>query len=72
MTIDINNHVMEKVGQFHFCRHRGGWGIFQYTLVSETGSQSSHITSCVDFESALKETYRLNGWGEPKSITKRF
>lgn len=61
-----------KVGLYHFCRHRGTWGIFQYTSVSETGSQSSHISNCFNFESALKETYRLNGWGEPKNITKRF
>lgn len=60
------------VGQFHFCRHRGSWGIFQYTLVSETGTHSSHIGNCLDFESALKETYKLNGWKQPQTITQRF
>lgn len=64
--------MKSRVGLYHFCRHRGVWGIFQYILVSETGSHSSHISNCCNFESALKETYRLNGWGEPQNITQRF
>lgn len=61
-----------KVGQYHFRRHRTNWGIFQYDFVCDKSISSRFIKDCFTFEEAVKETYRLNGWGEPKRIYKSF
>ena len=61
-----------KVGTYHFGRHRQLWGIWVYTNVSETGSCSKFIKDEVTFEAALKEVYKLNGWGEPKKVVYQY
>lgn len=61
-----------KVGLYHFCHKRNMWSIYQYITVTETGSIARHIEDYGYFEDAVKAVYRLNGWGEPKNITKRF
>ena len=63
--------MKEKVGRYYFGRHRRSWGIWQYDMVSETGSSARFIKDVLSFEDAVKEIYKLNGWGEPKQI-KRF
>ncbi len=60
------------VGQYFFRRHYGNWGIWQYTQVNEIGTTASHIKDVFGFEDAVREVYRLNGWGEPKSIHRSF
>ena len=63
--------MKEKVGRYYFGRHRRSWGIWQYDMVSETGASGRFIKDVLSFEDAVKEIYKLNGWGEPKQI-KRF
>jgi len=48
------------------------WSIYQYTSVNENGSIAQHIEDYGYYEDAVRAIYRLNGWGEPKNITKRF
>lgn len=60
------------VGRYFFGRHYGNWGIWQYDFVSETGSSARHIKDVFGYEDAVREVYRLNGWGEPKSIHRSF
>ena len=64
--------MKEKVGRYYFGRHRRSWGIWQYDMVSETGASARFIKDVLSFEDAVKEIYKLNGWGEPKNIRKSF
>lgn len=64
--------MKEKVGRYYFGRHRRSWGIWQYDMVSETGASARFIKDVLSFEDAVKEIYKLNGWGEPKQIRKSF
>ena len=59
-----------KVGQYRFGRHRSTWGIWQYDTVSENGATANFIKDVATYEEAVREVYRLNGWGEPKNIKK--
>lgn len=61
-----------QAGQYKFGRHRNLWGIWQYTHVSECGSSARFIKDVFTYEDAVRETYRLNGWGEPKTIHRKF
>lgn len=61
-----------QVGQYKFGRHRNRWGIWQYTMVSGNGSMATFIKDVYTYEEAVREVYRLNGWGEPKCIKRVF
>ena len=61
-----------EVGKYKFGRHRNNWGIWQYDYVSETGSSARFIKDVFSYEEAVREVYRLNGWGEPKYIQRVF
>ena len=61
-----------QVGQYKFGRHRSLWGIWQYTMVSETGAMASFVKDVYSYEEAVREVYRLNGWGQPKYIKRVF
>ena len=61
-----------QVGQYMFGRHRNSWGIWQYTMVSENGTMASFIKDVFSYEVAVREVYRLNGWGEPKSVKRVY
>ena len=64
--------MKEEVGKYYFGRHRRSWGIWQYDMVSETGASARFIKDVFSFEDAVKEVYKLNGWGEPKQIRRSF
>lgn len=59
-----------KVGLYKFGRHRSMWGIWQYDTVTENGASANFIKDVATYEEAVREVYRLNGWGEPKNIKK--
>ena len=61
-----------QVGLYKFGRHRNWWGIWQYDSVTETGASARFIKDVFTFEEAVREVYRLNGWGEPKSIKRVY
>lgn len=61
-----------QVGLYKFGRHYNHWAIWQYDHVSETGSSARFIKDVFSYEDAVKEVYRLNGWGQPKSIKRVF
>lgn len=61
-----------QIGQYKFGRHRKHWGIWQYDSVTETGTSARFIKDVFTFEEAVREVYRLNGWGEPKQIRRSF
>ena len=53
---------MESKGEYHFSRHHKWWRI--------RDSRGQCIKEVRTYEEAVRETYRLNGWGEPKYIKK--
>lgn len=61
-----------QVGQYKFGRHRNWWGIWQYDHVSEKGASATFIKDVRSYEEAVREVYRLNGWGEPRYIKRVF
>ena len=61
-----------KVGQYYFGRHYHVWGIWQYDSVTESGATANHIKDVYTYEEAVREVYRLNGWGEPKKINRKY
>ena len=61
-----------QVGQYKFGRHRNSSGIWQYTMVSENGTMASFIKDVFSYDEAVREVYRLNGWGEPKSVKRVY
>ena len=67
-----NTNMKAKVGLYHFGRHRGLFGIWVYTHVDATGSVASFVKDVCTFEDAVKETYSLNGWGQPKQISQKY
>lgn len=61
-----------QVRQYKFGRHRNHWGIWQYDSVTETGTSARFVKDVFTFEEAVREVYRLNGWGAPKSIKRVY
>ncbi len=61
-----------QVGTYHFGRHHRNWGIWVCTYVNNGVGSSSFVKDVYSFDDAVRETYRLNGWGEPKSVNKKF
>jgi len=63
-----------KVGLHYFGRSLNSWGIWQYDRVDEvTGNSTAQkVANCCTYEEAVRKTYQLNGWGEPKKITRKF
>ena len=64
--------MTKKVGTYYFSRHRSQWGIYLVTLVTATTMEADHIEDVVTYEQAVRETYRLNGWGTPKNIVRKY
>ena len=64
--------MTKKVGTYHFGRHRSQWGIYMVESISNGVTMSCFIKDVCTYEDAVKETYRLNGWGEPKRIVRKF
>lgn len=59
------------VGTYHFGRHRRYWGIWQVESIIN-GTSSKHIKDVCTYEDAVRETYHLNGWHEPKKISRKY
>ena len=64
--------MANKVGTYHFGRHRRNWGIWMVESISNGVTMSCFIKDVYSFEDAVKETYRLNGWGTPKNIVRKY
>lgn len=62
------SNMTHKVGQYHFRMNRGLYVVYY----QDTEYSATRVESYDKFEDAVRETYRLNGWGEPKNIVKRF
>lgn len=61
-----------QVGKYHFGRHRNRWGIWQCVSIINGCTSSSLVKDVYSYEDAVRETYRLNGWGLPKNIKRTY
>ena len=64
--------MAKTVGTYHFGRHRSAWGIWMVESINNGVIMSAFIKDAASYEDAVRETYHLNGWGEPRSIYKRY
>ena len=61
-----------EVGKYFFRKRYTVFYIYQYDVVEDGSESAKHISSVQTYDEAVKEVYRLNGWGEPKQIRRRF
>ena len=61
-----------EVGKYFFRKRYTVFYIYQYDVVEDGFEPAKHISSVQTYDEAVKEVYRLNGWGEPKQIRRRF
>ena len=64
--------MAKTVGTFYFGRHRSMWGIWMVESISNGVTMAAFVKDVFTYEDAVKETYHLNGWGEPKRIIKKY
>ena len=63
---------MEEVGKYQFSKRRCYWIIWQCVNVDKTGATLTKVKDVFSYEDAVREVYRLNGWGTPKYIKRAF
>lgn len=61
-----------KVGQYKFQRRYRTWGIYVIESICNGIMTSAFVKSVATYEDAVRETYRLNGWSEPKMVYKKY
>ena len=64
--------MTKRVGTYFFGRHRSLWGIWIVESIENGVTMSAFVKDVCCYEDAVKETYHLNGWGEPKRIIKKY
>ena len=64
--------MAKSVGTYYFGKHYRNWGI--WVVVSNVNgiTMGEHVKDVTSYENAVRETYRLNGWGEPTRINKKY
>lgn len=55
---------MKATAKYHFGKRLNNWAIWD--------NEGRKIMTVFSFEEAVRQTYLLNGWGEPKSINRKF
>lgn len=61
-----------EVGKYFFRKRYSIWYIYQYDIVDEGFTSAKHVGSVQTYDEAVKEMYRLNGWGTPKHIYRTY
>ena len=61
-----------EVGKYFFRKRYTVFYIYQYDVVEDGIESAKHISSVQTYEEAVREVYRLNGWGTPKQIRRTF
>ena len=61
-----------EVGKYFFRKRYTVFYIYQYDVVEDGSESAKHISSVPTSAQAVKAGYRVNGWGEPKQIRRRF
>lgn len=61
-----------EIGKYYVGRSRCSYAVFVWDMVNEHGSTAHAVAKFGSFESAVREMYRLNGWGQPKKVYQRY
>ena len=64
--------MTKKVGTYYFARHRRNWGIWVITYCNNVVTMGDFVKDVFTYEDAVRTTYALNGWGEPKNIVRKY
>ena len=64
--------MAKTVGTYYFGRHYRNWGIWVVVYSNNGSVIGEHVKDVRTYEDAVKETYRMNGWGEPKHIVRKY
>ena len=64
--------MAKTVGTYYFHRHYSSWGIWVVISNNNGVTMGEHVKDVRTYEDAVKETYRMNGWGEPKHIVRKY
>lgn len=64
MTAEVGKYVIRKRYSIFY--------IYQYNVMSDIFESAKHISCVQTYDEAVREAYRLNGWGVPKQIYRRF
>ena len=64
--------MAQKVGTYHFGKHRSNWGIWMVESITNGVVISAFIKDVFSYEDAVRETYRLNGWNQPKRVIRKY
>ena len=64
--------MAKTVGTYYFGRHRSMWGIWMVVSNNNGVTMGEHVKDVRTYEDAVKTTYALNGWGEPKRIVRTY
>ena len=64
--------MAKTVGTYYFGRHRSMWGIWMVESISNGVTMAAFIKDVFTYEDAVRTTYALNGWSEPKRINKKY
>lgn len=64
--------MTKTVGTYYFGRHRSQWGIWIVICNANGIMMGEHVKDVRTYEDAVKETYRMNGWGEPKNVVRKY
>ena len=71
-NVKRNKDMTKKVGTYYFGRHYRNWGIWVVVYNENGVTMSDHVKDVTSYEDAVKTTYALNGWGEPKKIIRKY
>ena len=64
--------MAKSIGTYYFGRHRSNWDIWVVIYSNNGVAMGDFVKDVYTYEDAVKETYHLNGWCEPKRIYKKF
>lgn len=64
--------MAQKVGTYHFGKHRSNWGIWMVESITNGVVMSAFIKDVFSYEDAVCETSRLNGWNQPKRVIRKY
>ena len=64
--------MAKTVGTYYFKKLRSNWGIWIVISNNNGIMMGDFVKSVSNYEDAVRETYRMNGWALPKNIVRKY
>ena len=62
-----------QVGKHYVGRYHSAFAVWQWDSVDENGGTSAHkVQMFWEYEEAVREMYRLNGWKQPEKLYRKY